>query len=85
MFRSIPEAREHVRRYIQTHPIVERTDAVAVNEYDRTVEIWFDNLQGLDAVLGSPTYREKVFPDEKTFLEHEHTLIPIGWKTEIIG
>lgn len=85
LFRSIPEAREHVRRYIQTHPVAERTDAVAVNDYDGTAEIWFDSLQGLEAVLGSPTYREKVFPDEKTFLDHEHTLVTIGWQTEIIG
>jgi hypothetical protein len=41
-------------------------------------------LDGLRAVLTSPTYKEKVFPDEKTFLDHGNTLILVGDRVQII-
>jgi hypothetical protein len=85
LFRSISEAVDHVIRYIQTHPIATTTDAVDVDDYDGTAEIWFDDVAGLETVLGSQTYRDKVFPDEKTFLDHEHTLVVLGEPVEIIG
>ena len=85
LFASIPDAAEHVIRYIQTHPTTSKTDAVGVDDYDGTAEIWFDSVAGLEAVLGSETYRDKVFPDEKAFLDHEHTLVVLGEPIEIIG
>ncbi|MBR9841466.1 MAG: hypothetical protein GYB50_26975 [Rhodobacteraceae bacterium] len=35
-------------------------------------------------MLESETYEQKVLPDEKTFLDHENTLILVGEQTEII-
>ncbi|RJT07055.1 EthD domain-containing protein [Halococcus sp. IIIV-5B] len=84
LFRSIPEAEEHVERYIQTHPIDLDTDAVSNADYDGTAEIWFDNEEGMEAVLTSETYEEEVFPDEKTFLNHDNTLTVVGEQTNII-
>ncbi len=72
-------------RYIQTHPISGKTAAVHLDDYDGTAEIWFDSIAGLEAVLGSQFYAEKVFPDEKTFLDHERTLVVLGEQVEIIG
>ena len=83
LFRSIPEAETHVLRYIQTHP-AEGDFPVPQAEFDGTAEIWFDSPEGMRAVLGSDTYQNKVFPDEKTFLDHETTLILAGEQTEII-
>lgn len=85
LFKSIPEAKQHVLRYIQTHPIREKTKIVPVSDFDGTAEIWFDSLAGLEAVLTSPTYKAEVFPDEVTFLDHAHTLITIGDQVEIVG
>lgn len=85
LFQQIPEAQSHVIRYIQTHPIKEKTEAVETNSYDGTAEIWFDNLDGLKTVLTSDFYNSRVFPDEKTFLDHENTLITIGYQDVIIG
>jgi uncharacterized protein (TIGR02118 family) len=85
LFKSIPEAKEHVLRYIQTHPIREKTSILTVNDYDGTAEIWFDSLAGFEAVLTSATYKARVFPDEVTFLDHGHTLITIGEQVQIIG
>lgn len=84
LFRSIPEAQSHVLRYIQTHP-VDGDVPVPQAEYDGTAEIWFDSPEGMRAVLGSETYKTSVFPDEKSFLDHDNTLILVGEQTEIIG
>ncbi|PTQ10177.1 ethyl tert-butyl ether degradation protein EthD [Sphingomonas oleivorans] len=84
LFRSIPEAKEHVLRYIQTHP-VEDMGSVKPADYDGTAEIWFDSVAGMDAVLGSETYRKTVFPDEKSFLDHDHCLTLVGTVEVMIG
>lgn len=84
LFAAIPEAAEHVIRYIQTHPVPTPTAAVSVADFDGTAEIWFDDVAGLEAVLASPTYQDTVFPDEKTFLDHGHTLVVLGDPVEII-
>ncbi|TPW26277.1 EthD domain-containing protein [Pararhizobium mangrovi] len=84
LFRSIPEADDHVLRYIQTHPVEPPKGTIAQADYDGTAEIWFDSREGMRAVLTSQTYQDEVFPDEKTFLDHETTLILVGEQTEII-
>ena len=48
-------------------------------------ELWFDSEQGMEAVLTSDTYKTVVFPDEKTFLDHDNTLILVGEQVETIG
>lgn len=84
LFRSIPEAKVHCLRYIQTHPVHLTTDAASNANYDGTAELWFDSEAGMAAVLGSATYRNTVFPDERTFLDHENTLTLVGEQVEII-
>lgn len=83
-FRSIPEADRHCLRYIQTHPVELHTDVAENAPFDGTAELWFDSQQGMETVLSSDTYRDVVFPDEKTFLDHENTLILVGEQVEII-
>ncbi|PZU07753.1 EthD domain-containing protein [Sphingomonas sp.] len=85
LFRAIPEATLHCLRYIQTHPIQLETDKVKNADYDGTAELWFDDEAGMAAVLGSEFYKTKVFPDEQTFLDHEHTLVLVGKQEEVIG
>ncbi len=84
-FRSIPEAERHCLRYIQTHPVRLHQGAVSNADYDGTAELWFDNEAGMQAVLTSDTYRDVVFPDEQTFLDHETTLVLVGKQVEVIA
>ncbi|MDP5045350.1 MAG: EthD domain-containing protein [Leeuwenhoekiella sp.] len=84
LFRKIPEADKHCIRYIQTHPIKQKTSAVEVEDYDGTAELWFNSLEGLENTLNSDFYKNHVFPDEKTFLDHENTQVTIGNQVEII-
>ncbi|MBP1841683.1 hypothetical protein J2Z57_003578 [Formosa algae] len=58
---------------------------VDVDNFDGTAELWFDNLEGLENTLNSQLYKDKVFPDEKKFLDHENTLVTIGNQVEIIS
>ena len=85
LFRSIPEAKAHVLRYIQTHPVAFSSDAVKINDYDGTAELWFDSVDGMNAVLTSAFYKAQVFPDEKTFLDHDTTQVTVGTQVEIIA
>jgi hypothetical protein len=85
LFSSLPEAQKHVIRYLQTHPIKDRTNVVPVNDFDGTAELWFDSLAGLEAVLTSQMYRREVYPDELTFLDHANTLVTIGFQDDIVG
>ena len=84
-FRSIPEAETHCLRYIQTHPVKRTTDAAENADFDGTAELWFDSQEGMETVLTSDIYKNTVFPDEKTFLDHDNTLILVGEQVEIIG
>ncbi|QES89461.1 EthD domain-containing protein [Rhizosphaericola mali] len=85
LFKQIPEAKEHVIRYIQTHPIAQTSSVVKVNDFDGTAELWFDSLEGLETVLTSSFYKENVFPDELTFLDHANTLVTLGYQDDIIS
>ncbi|WP_346785917.1 EthD domain-containing protein [Aurantiacibacter flavus] len=61
------------------------TDAAENADYDGIAELWFDSQEGMEAVLTSQTYNDVVFPGEKTFLDHDNTLILVGEQFEIIG
>ncbi len=85
LFRQIPEAKDHVIRYLQTHPIQEKSAVIGVNDFDGTAELWFDSVEGLDTVLSSEFYKTKVYPDELTFLDHANTLVTLGYQDDIMG
>lgn len=85
LFKQIPEASEYVIRYIQTHPIPEKSAYIQTNDFDGTAEIWFTSLEGMEKVLTSEFFKNYVLPDEKEFLDPANTLITIGYQDDIIG
>lgn len=85
LFRQIPEAKVHVIRYLQTHPIKERSSVIKVDDFDGTAELWFDSVEGLDKVLTSDFYKMHVWPDELTFLDRANTKVTLGYQDDIIG
>ena len=85
LFRQIPGVQEHVLRYIQTHPVeVEGIDSDN-KEFDGTAELWFKSQAALKQVMDSSFYKEVVFEDEKTFLDHDNTIIQLGGQVNIIS
>jgi len=63
LVKSIPGFRQYIRRYVQSHTIPQ---AYARHEapFDGIAELWFDNLEAVDAFLTDSEYLAKVRPDE---------------------
>ncbi|MFT8638052.1 MAG: EthD family reductase [Pseudoclavibacter sp.] len=88
LMRSIPETREHLVRYTQSHPgAMDETNVSSVTTapFDGTAELWFDSPEGLDAVMGSETFTKVVAADEPNFLDQSSTVVLVGEAVDIIG
>lgn len=85
LFRQIPGVQDHVLRYIQTHPIDVRDVDSDNAKFDGTAELWFRSQSSLNKIMDSSFYRDVVFEDEKTFIDHENTLIQLGNQVNIIS
>lgn len=85
LMRSIPEGREHILRYTQTHPGDGTFSSVTPDDFDGTAELWFDSAEGLDAVMGFDTFKNVVAKDEPNFLDQDATLVMVGELDAIIG
>lgn len=85
LMRSIPEGRQHILRYLQTHPGDTGISSVTPADFDGTAQLWFDSPEGLDAVMGSETFRNVVAADEPNFLDQRATLVVVGEAHPIIG
>ncbi len=69
LFRSLPEAQQYVRRYVQQHPVEGGIPGMPPRIYDGITELWFDNVAGLASLFQSKDYMEKIRPDEEKFLD----------------
>lgn len=86
LMRTIPEARQHLVRYLQTHrPAGLDVDTVPLADFDGTAELWFDSVEGLEAVMGSETFRTTVADDEPAFLDPTATLVLVGEPVDVVG
>lgn len=85
LMRSIPEGQQHILRYVQTHSSDTSFSSITPAGFDATAEIWFDSAEGLEAVMGSETFRTTVAQDEPTFLDQDATIIMVGEPTDVIG
>ena len=69
LIKSIPAFRKYIRRYVQCHTISQAYARHAA-PFDGAAELWFDNLEAIDAFLSDPEYIAKVRPDELKFNDH---------------
>ncbi len=69
LFRSLPESREYVRRYVQQHPIEGGILGMPERVYDGITELWFDDVEALRKLFGSKSYMDAIRPDEENFLD----------------
>ena len=84
MFASLPEVKQHVRRYVQGHSTGDELPGMPPLTFDGVTELWFDDLAGVAGVFESKRYIETIRPDEESFLDlhrceclltTEHTVI----------
>ncbi len=69
LFRSLPEVRQYMRRYVQQHPVEGGIPGMPPRIYDGISELWFDNVEGLASLFQSKEYTEKIRLDEEKFLD----------------
>ena len=84
LFCSLPEVKEHVRRYVQCHSTGQQFPGMPDFRIDGSTELWFDDLGGAVAVFTSPQYMALVRPDEEKFLDLPGCEIFFGIEHELI-
>ena len=85
LFSSLPEVRQHVRRYVQCHSTGDQLSGLPDSKIDGTTELWFDNIAGLAGVFGSEGYMRTIRPDEESFLDLHACEFLIGTERTVIG
>ncbi len=84
LFRSLPEVKQHVRRYVQCPATGEALPGLPDNHIDGSTELWFDDLAGLAGVFESPNYMATIRPDEEKFLDLHACEFLLGVEHEVI-
>jgi uncharacterized protein (TIGR02118 family) len=65
-----PIVKKTVRRYIQSHPVVDLPPGVPEAPYDGIVQLWFENMAGFLEYIQSPNYQNVIKLDEERFVDH---------------
>jgi uncharacterized protein (TIGR02118 family) len=84
LFCSLPEVRQHVRRYVQCHSTGEAVHGIPDSRIDGTTELWFEDAAGLLAVFTAPRYMELIRPDEEKFLDLRACEFLVGIENPVI-
>lgn len=59
LFCALPEVREHVRRYVQSHTVLATIPGLPPMTFDGITELWFDDVAGLAAVFTAENYSRR--------------------------
>ena len=85
LFASLPEVRQHVRRYVQCHASGQPLPGLPDNKIDGATELWFDDAAGLAGVFASENYMRTIRPDEENFLDLHACEFLVGEEHEVIS
>ena len=85
LFCALPEVREHVRRYVQSHARPLPMPGLPESGFDGITEIWTDDVAGLEAVFTSEEYMATIRPDEARFLDLNACAFLLSTETVMIG
>ena len=83
LFTSLPEVKQHVRRYVQCHATGEQLAGLPDNHIDGSTELWFDDLAGLAGLFEAPSYLTTIRPDEEAFLDLHACEFLLGVEHEV--
>jgi uncharacterized protein (TIGR02118 family) len=75
LLETFPEVQRHVRRYLQQDAAGGLPQGLPVAPFDGVAELWFDDLHGVTAAMGSKNYATVVADDELNFLDRTKTTI----------
>lgn len=67
---SVPEFTRYIRKYVQSHlrPDLSSPFPSADSGFDGYAELWFDDLDSMNAAFNEPRYLEVIRPDELKFI-----------------
>ena len=85
LFCALPEVREHVRRYVQSHTVPASIPGLPPVTFDGITELWFDDVAGLAAVFTADGYMRAIRPDEAKFLDLHGCEFVLSTETVFIG
>lgn len=80
---AIPEARRHLVRYSQSHAA--DGTPFASDRADGSDDLWFDDLDGAEAVLSSDAFTRDLVAAEAEFLDPDATRTLVGASTDLVG
>ncbi len=81
--RSIAARIPGVRRYVQCHTLPQLYEGDSPPPYDGVAELWFDDLEAFQGILGSPelqTARE----DERNFIDHSRSILIVTEERTVV-
>ena len=84
LFTSLPEVKQYVRRYVQSHAAGETVPGMPDSKIDGTTELWFDDMAGLAGVFHSEAYMKTIRPDEESFLDLYACEFLVGVENNVI-
>ncbi len=84
LFRSLPEVKQYVRRYVQCHAAGAVLPGLPDNHIDGSTELWFDDLAGIASLFESPAYLASIRPDEEKFLDLHACEFLVGTENEVM-
>ena len=85
LFCSLPEVKQHVRRYVQGHSTGVEIPGIPPMTFDGTTELWFDDMAGLAGVFEAKDYMEQIRPDEAKFLDLHRCEFLLTTENVVIG
>jgi len=71
LFKSQPEVKEYVKRYVQVHSTGEELKQFPTAPFDGIAEIWVDKMEDINKVFGSENYSRVIAPDEAQFIDRD--------------
>lgn len=83
LFSSIPEAPEYVRRYVVSHPVIDRT--FPEPPFDAITDIYFDSFKDFHQFFSSENFVKTVQPDHANFFDESKVVMLITRETTIIA
>ena len=84
LFKSLPEVRQYVRRYVQCHASGQPPSGLPDNHIDGSTELWFDDAAGISGLFASERYLATIRPDEEKFLDLHACEFLVGEEHEVI-
>jgi uncharacterized protein (TIGR02118 family) len=84
LLRSVTDFSRHIRRYVQCHTADAGPAFGQDSGYDGIAELWFDDVESMNAAFNEPRYLEIIRPDELKFVDLERCMSFVSEELEVI-